>query len=119
MGNLTRHVRVVHEKRRDHVCLHCTASFGTAAGLTTHVRTQHPDNTQHNERPKCFESFAGVAAAASSANTRCSHRFCRACIEEWLLLLIDGSGEPRPDDFVTLLQISDKCPVCWAGSWQE
>ena len=46
-SNLTKHVRTVHE--RDHACPHCAAAFGRAGNLTTHVRTQHPDNTQDNE----------------------------------------------------------------------
>ena len=41
-GNLTTHVRTVHEKRRDHACPHCIAVFGQAGSLTRHVRTQHP-----------------------------------------------------------------------------
>ena len=41
-GNLTRHVRTVHEKRRDHVCPHCAATFTQAGSLTTHVRRKHP-----------------------------------------------------------------------------
>ena len=40
-GDLTRHVRTVHEKRRDHACPHCIAVFGHASSLTTHVRTVH------------------------------------------------------------------------------
>ena len=39
---LKRHVRTVHEKRRDHVCPHCAAAFGEAGNLNKHVRTQHP-----------------------------------------------------------------------------
>ena len=44
--HLTRHVHAVHEQRRDHACLHCAAAYGTLGGLTRHVRTQHPVNTQ-------------------------------------------------------------------------
>jgi uncharacterized Zn-finger protein len=76
-GSLTRHVRMVHEKRKDHACPHCAAAFGTASNLTTHVRTQHPDNTQSNECPVCMEQMEAAAAATTS----CQHRFCsRACI---------------------------------------
>ena len=41
-SHLTRHVRTVHEKRRDHACPHCAAAFGEAGNLNKHVRTQHP-----------------------------------------------------------------------------
>jgi hypothetical protein len=44
-----RHVRTAHEKRRDYACPHCAAAFTQASSLTTHVRTQHLDNTQDNE----------------------------------------------------------------------
>ena len=40
-GDLTRHMRTVHEKRRDHACPRCAAAFGTASKLTSHVRTVH------------------------------------------------------------------------------
>ena len=43
-GNLTRHVRTVHEKRRDHACPHCIAVFGHGSTLTEHVRAQHPNS---------------------------------------------------------------------------
>ena len=85
------HVRTVHEKRKDHACPHCAAAFGEAGTLTTHVRTQHPDNTQGNECPVCMERME----AATAASTSCQHRFCsRACIDE---SLENGNG---------------LCPVC-------
>ena len=46
-SNLTRHVRVVHEKRRDHACPHCAAAFGRASDLMTHVRTVHEKRRDH------------------------------------------------------------------------
>ena len=44
LGDLTKHVRAVHEKRRDHACPHCAAAFGQAGHLTKHVRTMHKDD---------------------------------------------------------------------------
>ena len=35
---MRRHVRTVHEQRRDHACPHCNRAFGKASNLTTHVR---------------------------------------------------------------------------------
>ena len=43
----TRHVRTVHEKRRDHACPHCAAAFGEASKLKTHVRTVHEKRKDH------------------------------------------------------------------------
>ena len=90
-GNMATHVRTVHEKRKDHACPHCAAAFGVAGTLMTHVRTQHPDNTQGNECPVCMERVE----AATAATTSCQHRFCsRACIDA---SLENGNG---------------LCPVC-------
>ena len=46
-SNLTKHVRTVHEKRRDHACPHCAAAFGEAGSLTKHVRTVHEKRRDH------------------------------------------------------------------------
>ena len=43
----TKHVRVVHEKRRDHACPHCAAAFSEASDLTRHVRTVHEKRRDH------------------------------------------------------------------------
>ena len=48
-GSLTAHVRTVHEKRKGHACPQCAAAFGTASHLTRHVRAVHPDNSQGDE----------------------------------------------------------------------
>ena len=42
------------------------------------MRSQHPDNTQGNGIPLCYDPLAGAVAAI----TRCNHSFCRECIEE-------------------------------------
>ena len=41
LGHLRKHVRTVHEQRRDHACPQCDAAFGEAGNLKTHVRTVH------------------------------------------------------------------------------
>jgi uncharacterized C2H2 Zn-finger protein len=41
-GSLTKHVRAVHEKRRDRACPHCAAAYAQASNLTKHG--------QHNKR---------------------------------------------------------------------
>ena len=40
-SNLTRHVRTVHEKRRDHVCPHCQQAFSRAGHLRQHIQNVH------------------------------------------------------------------------------
>ena len=45
-GNLRKHVRVVHEKRKDHACPQCEAAFGEASKLRTLVRTVHDQRKQ-------------------------------------------------------------------------
>ena len=39
--DLRKHVRVVHEQRKDHACSQCDAAFGRAGDLRTHVRVVH------------------------------------------------------------------------------
>jgi hypothetical protein len=79
-------VRTVHEKRKDHACPHCAATFTAASSVTKHVRTQHPENTQSNECPVCMEKMT----AATAATTSCQHRFCcRTCIDA---VLENGNG---------------------------
>ena len=48
-SNLSRHVRVVHEQRRDHACPHCVAAFGQAVSLRRHVRTVHKQREEEEE----------------------------------------------------------------------
>jgi hypothetical protein len=40
-SNLRKHVRTVHEQRRDHACPQCDAAFGMASNLRRHVRMVH------------------------------------------------------------------------------
>jgi len=55
-SHLKQHVRAVHEKRRDHACPHCAAAFGQARNLTTHVRTVHEKRRDH-ACPHCTAAF--------------------------------------------------------------
>ena len=41
-SDLTKHIKVVHEKRRDHACGYCQGvAFGTASNLKAHIRAIH------------------------------------------------------------------------------
>ena len=46
VSDLRKHVRAVHEKRRDHACSQCDAAFGQAGNLRKHVRTVHKQRKQ-------------------------------------------------------------------------
>jgi hypothetical protein len=48
-GECDRHVRTVHEKRRDHACPHCAAAFALANSLTRHVRAMHRQGEQSDD----------------------------------------------------------------------
>ncbi len=41
------HCRVVHERRRDHQCPHCSSRFGTAADMRRHCKTVHEKVRAH------------------------------------------------------------------------
>ena len=45
-GDLRKHVRTVHEQRRDHACSQCDAAFGQAGTLRIHVRAVHEQREQ-------------------------------------------------------------------------
>jgi uncharacterized C2H2 Zn-finger protein len=55
-GNLRKHVRGVHEQRKDHACPQCDAAFGEASKLRTHVRTVHEQRRDH-ACPHCDAAF--------------------------------------------------------------
>ena len=41
-SDLTKHIKVVHEKRRDHACGYCDGvAFGTAGTLKAHISAVH------------------------------------------------------------------------------
>ena len=44
-GDLRKHVRTVHEQRRDHACPQCDAAFGEASTLRKHVHTVHEEHS--------------------------------------------------------------------------
>ena len=56
-GQLTRHMRAVHEKRRDHACPHCAAAFGRASDLTRHVHTVHRQGEQSGMMRRAYCCF--------------------------------------------------------------
>ena len=56
LSSLTTHVRTVHEKRRDHACPYCAAAFGQASHLTVHVRTMHEKRRDY-ACPHCAAAF--------------------------------------------------------------
>ena len=44
---LTRHIKTVHETRRDHACPHCPSAFGQKSHLTRHIETVHEKRRDH------------------------------------------------------------------------
>ena len=59
-GQLNRHVRMVHEQRRDHACSQCDYKTGRAGDLRKHVRTVHEQRRDH-----ACPQFTCVAQTAS------------------------------------------------------
>jgi len=55
-GSRDCHVRVVHEKRRDHKCPHCNSRFGTAGNMRTHCSNVH-EKVRAHKCPHCDSRF--------------------------------------------------------------
>lgn len=56
-SHLNRHIRTIHQKRRDQVCEHCNKSFGLPETLQVHIRNVH--NKQRDFTcPRCDRSFS-------------------------------------------------------------
>ena len=72
MSHLTRHVRAMHEKRKDHACPHCAAAFGQANNLTTHVRTVHEKRRDH-ACPHCTYMYVAQTASYLTKHVRTQH----------------------------------------------
>ena len=85
-GSLTRHVRVVHEKRKDHACPQCAAAFGTAGHLTKHVLTVHEKRKDH-ACPQCAAAFG--EAGSLTKHVRAVHPDNSQGEGAWLALLQD------------------------------
>ena len=58
-SNLKKHVRTVHEQRKDHACPQCDATFGAASSLRTHLRTVHEQRRDH-ACPQCDAAFGAA-----------------------------------------------------------
>ena len=75
---LTRHVREVREKHRDHVCPHCAAAFGRTSHLSTHVRTVHEKRKDH-ACPQCDAAFGQASTLRTHVRTVHEQRRDHAC----------------------------------------
>lgn len=51
-GNLTKHIRTVHEKRRPFACGVCGASFGLKSDLKRHDSAVHADKDKDKDKEK-------------------------------------------------------------------
>ena len=69
-SHLRTHVRMVHEKRRDHTCPHCPATFAQACDLARHVRTVHEKRREHT-CPHCAAAF-GTAGHLATMCAQCT-----------------------------------------------
>ena len=77
-GNLSRHVRTVHEQRRDHACPQCDAAFGQAGHLRTHVRVVHEQRRDH-ACPQCDAAFGRAGNLSRHVRTVHEQRRDHAC----------------------------------------
>ena len=77
-SSLTRHVRAVHEKRRDHACPQCDAAFGQAGDLRVHVRTVHEQCRDH-ACSQCDAAFGQACHLSRHVRTVHGDHTCRYC----------------------------------------
>ena len=55
-GNLTTHIRIVHEQRRDFTCPDCDKGFSVKTSLRNHIRSVHERRRDYNCR-HCGKAF--------------------------------------------------------------
>jgi len=72
------HVRAVHEKRRDHACSQCDTAFGKASNLRTHVRTVHEQRRDH-ACSQCDAAFGEAGTLSRHVRTVHEQRRDHAC----------------------------------------
>jgi KRAB domain-containing zinc finger protein len=77
-GHLRRHVRSVHEQRRDHACPQCDAAFGEAGTLRRHVRSVHEQRKDH-ACPQCDAAFGKASDLSRHVRTVHEQRRDHAC----------------------------------------
>jgi uncharacterized C2H2 Zn-finger protein len=73
-----KHVRVVHEKRRDHACPQCDAAFGEASTLRKHVRTVQEQRKDH-ACPQCDAAFGEAGTLRRHVRSVHEQRRDHAC----------------------------------------
>ena len=57
-GNLTTHIRIVHEQRRDYACPHCDKNFSVKTSLKNHIRSIHQLRRDYDcPWPQCGRAF--------------------------------------------------------------
>ena len=79
---MSRHVRTLHEQRKDHACPQCDTAFGQASDLRTHIRTVHEQRRDH-ACPQCNAAF-GVAGTlrtyVHTVHDFFSRHVCTCCV---------------------------------------
>jgi hypothetical protein len=73
-------VHAVHEKRKDHACPHCTAAFGLASNLRTHVRNVHEKRKDH-ACPHCAAAFGRASSLRVHVHAVHEKRKDHACLQ--------------------------------------
>jgi predicted RNA-binding Zn-ribbon protein involved in translation (DUF1610 family) len=100
-SNMLRHVRNIHEKRRDHTCRMCTPerAFATADGLRSHVKAVH-EKKRDFACPLCARAFTRKAHLKQHVET-VHDRHERALIEQ-------KPPSEAPDDLGLTASLTDR-----------
>lgn len=80
-GNLAKHVRLVHGRRRPHACPECGARFGQRSNLSAHARAVHRRLRPHAcaECAAAFAQKSALVAHVSAVHRRLRPYACAEC----------------------------------------
>ena len=104
---LARHVRAVHEQRRDHKCKQCGSRFADMSHLNRHVRSVHEGQREH-KCPLCDSRFQNACHLRRHVRTlhegqrnhkcpHCDRRFQEASHLRRHMRVLHGDSSVVPD----------------------
>ena len=101
-ANLKRHLRIVHEGRKDHKCEHCGKEYAEKKRLKTHIKREH-DNIRDEKCNQCGKLFFSKQVLNEHIRNIHKHFSCHVCDETFPTnaILVEHSNmkHPKEDGF--------------------